>query len=553
MTVPEKTFTFTMRAGEVVTAGEESVPMPSDTAASITGAGKVSTGSDKFGTITYTKPGKYTYTITETGTSGNGWTYNTGGDVTATVTVTEGEGGALSAAVTYSKGTDAAEITNKYDASGTATIEIQKLLSTGAKPDPGKYAFQLKKGSDVIDTKTNDANGQVKFKTLTYGLEDAGHTYTYVIHESSTAASGWTNAEDMTVTVAVGADAGTGTLATSVTYPNNKAEMTNTYDASGKITLTGTKKFEHGDFADKTFNFSVYKKSDFEAASKKLLGLVDVESNELGANANLQAKKVASATTEGKTPDENGKVSFTFNPEIEFTLSELDPKDKNEDGSYTYDYVVVEDIPESAVKKTVGDETFYYDSKRDIKYDGTVYEVTITVRDKGDGTLDVTASDGKTEFGFENAKEYTKLSLTKSIDAFIGEDTDGEYVNATLVFRLTYDDPVTGEKGKTREVSVQFDKDNATSQTIKVNKIPIDTTVEVKEIYSSNYKPGTTVTLTKETDQETDEDGYPIWKVSLDNTQIDTTTGSGIINNVDKNDDGQYEWTVGEETTEEPK
>jgi hypothetical protein len=141
------------------------------------------------------------------------------------------------------------------------------------------------------------------------------------------------------------------------------------------------------------------------------------------------------------------------------------------------------------------------------------------------------------------------LSLTKSIDKFIGEDTDGEYVNATLVFRLTYDDPLTGEKGKTREVSVQFDKDNVTSQTIEVDKIPIDTTVEVKEIYSSNYKPGDPVTASR----GEDEDGYPIWKVSLDNTQINTTTGSGIINNVDKNEDGQYEWNVGGESPDVPK
>ena len=121
-------------------------------------------------------------------------------------------------------------------------------------------------------------------------------------------------------------------------------------------------------------------------------------------------------------------------------------------------------------------------------------------------------------------------------------------MNATLVFRLTYDDPLTGKK-ETREVSVQFDKDNVTSQTIEVDKIPIDTTVEVKEIYSSNYKPGATVNATK----KTDKNGYPIWTVSIDNQQINTTTGSGIINNVDKNEAGKYEWNVGGESPDVPK
>ena len=536
-TVPSKTFNFSMSAGEVKEAGETSVPMPQDqdTTASITGAGKVSTGTDKFGTITYTKPGKYTYTITETGTAGTGWTYNTDGDVTATVTVSANENGALSASVVYSKGSDAAEITNKYDASGTATIEIQKLLSTGANPVAGRYEFQLKKGGDVVDETSNDATGKVKFKTLTYGLEDAGQTYTYVIHESNTAAPGWTNAEDMTVTVAVGADTGTGTLATTVTYPNNKAEMTNTYDANGSIELTGTKKFEHGDFAKETFTFSVYKKSDFEAASSKLLGLKKVDRNELATDEGLQAKKVASATTAGLTPDKNGNVSFEFTPDIKFVLSTLDPKDKKEDGSYSYDYVVVEDIPESAVKKTVGDETFYYDSKKDIKYDATVYEVTLTVKDNGDGTLDVKATNNKTKFGFENAKVYTKLSLTKSIDKFIGEDTEGELVNATIVFSIKYTDPITGTQAD-RSESFVFKKDKVGPLTKTIKDVPIDADITIKEVYSSNYSPGK-VTLTK----STDKDGYPVWEASCDNTQVRTTTGSGIINNVKKDGD-KYVW-----------
>ncbi|MBE6046388.1 MAG: hypothetical protein E7221_06765 [Clostridiales bacterium] len=82
-----------------------------------------------------------------------------------------------------------------------------------------------------------------------------------------------------------------------------------------------------------------------------------------------------------------------------------------------------------------------------------------------------------------------------------------------------------------------------------MEKIPIDaTTVEVKEIYSSNYSPGETVNATK-----VYNNGYPVWTVSIDNTQKRTNTGSGIINNVGKSSDGKYKWSVGADKQDEPR
>ncbi len=516
-------------------------------------------GKIDFGKLTFSKEGTYVYTVKETSESGDGITVDpTEYTVTYTVSENTPKDGDLNVVRTITKGSgesvetvEAIGFTNTYNENGSLTLSGRKVITN--KPDNmdlSGFKFTVKEGDEPVATGTSAADGTITFTDISYTAEGE---HTYVVSEDPDSKRGVTNTDStVTIKVTVTAD-GKGHLKATATDDSpakiDEVNFTNAYDASGKIPLTGTKKFENGNFADETFTFSVYKKSDFKAASTKLLGLAEVDRNELASDEDLQSKKVASATTADSEADDSGKVSFTFNPEIKFTLSELDPRDKNDDGSYTYDYVVVEDIPESAVKKTVGDETFYYDSENDIKYDSTVYEVTITVKDKGDGTLNVTASDNKTEFGFENAKEYTKLSLTKSIDKFIGEDTDGEYVNATLVFRLTYDDPLTGEKGKTREVSVQFDKDNVTSQTIEVEKIPIDTTVEVKEIYSSNYKPGVPVKATK----GIDEKGYPIWTVSLDNEQIGTTTGSGIINNVNKNEAGEYEWNIGEEPSDEPR
>ena len=87
-TVPEKSFKFILKEGEVIEAGEGAVPMPEEgTEAIVQGAGKVSESETPFGTITYVKAGVYTYIITEEDESGAGWTYNVNGDITATVTV----------------------------------------------------------------------------------------------------------------------------------------------------------------------------------------------------------------------------------------------------------------------------------------------------------------------------------------------------------------------------------------------------------------------------------------------------------------------------------
>ena len=420
----------------------------------------------------------------------------------------------------------------------------------------------------MIETSAPVTQGETAtFKTINYDQKDTGeHTYKIreKLPEGATAENSYTvdgvTYDDTVKTVVVNVeDTEEGTL--TVTYDGDNKfttpEFKNSYDAKGSISLTGSKTFEYGNFNDETFTFSVYKMSDFKKASTTLLGGT-VDRNELADNEDLQRKKVASATTSDAA---DGKATFTFKTadgkDLEYVLSDLTNKNEAGYATDTFEYVVVEDIPKNAAKKTVGETTFYYDSKEDIKYDATVYPVMITVTDNGNGTLEVVASNGNTEFGFANgntefgfanAKLYTKLYLTKSIDKFIGEDTNGEYVDATLVFDIKYIDPLTGTN-TTRSASVKFDKAKVTAQTVKVEKIPIDaTTVEVKEVYSSNYSPGQKVEATK-----VYNNGYPVWTVSIDNTQKRTNTGSGIINNVGKSSNGKYEWSVGTDKQDEPR
>ena len=239
VTAPDETFTFTLSAGKVIKAGETSVPMPSDTAASITGAGKVSTGEDPFGAITYTKPGVYTYTITETAGSGAGWTYNVNGAVTATVTVTaDATTGALSASAEYSKGTDAAEITNKYE---VGSLKISKTLSGNATDANKVFHFTITvegasgayTASGTMRSVSFDANGKAEVtlkggENVTIKGLPVGAAYT--VTETEANQDGYTT---------VGANTSGTIPADSAANATPEAKFTNTKNLGG-LTITKT-------------------------------------------------------------------------------------------------------------------------------------------------------------------------------------------------------------------------------------------------------------------------------------------------------------------------
>ncbi len=201
-------------------------------------------GTATFGAITYGLEdiGKtYTYTISEDG-FGSGWTGS--GNVTATVVVTDNGDGTLATAVTYNPTNDT--ITNTYDASGNATINVTKTI-TGAAWPTGKTITLTLEGANnapmpTTTTATLSAAGNASFGPISYGLSDAGKTYTYTISEDGFG-DGWTGSGDVTATVTV-TDNGDGTLATSVTYSPENATITNTYEATGTATLEATKAIE---------------------------------------------------------------------------------------------------------------------------------------------------------------------------------------------------------------------------------------------------------------------------------------------------------------------
>ncbi|WP_270236527.1 Spy0128 family protein [Streptococcus anginosus] len=195
-------------------------------------------GSVTFDTIEYTKAGTYHYTITEKNTRLGGVTYDKK-VIKATVTVTDNGQGQLVAQVAYEQNDQT--FTNQYQAaSTTAQLSANKQL-TGRDLKAGEFSFELKNDKDeVLETATNDKDGKITFKTLTY---TAVGTYQYTIIEKDTKLGGVkydTKVIKATVTVT---DNGAGKLVATVSYDTKDRVFNNTYTAdSVQATVEVTKK-----------------------------------------------------------------------------------------------------------------------------------------------------------------------------------------------------------------------------------------------------------------------------------------------------------------------
>lgn len=202
------TFTFEIK-------GENGAPLPKDnkgqdvSSVTITPDSGTKAALD-FGTITFTQADMkdavaeknddestkqytkdFTYTLTETGTDGNGMTY----DKTpkkVTITVTDDNHGKMTAAV--KEGSEKLEWINKYTATGTvgeADLTVTKVLN-GRAMKAGEFNFTIKsaEGTPQLNKKfANEygADGVVQTLTdgfnLTFDDRDIGQTFTYMVDE----------------------------------------------------------------------------------------------------------------------------------------------------------------------------------------------------------------------------------------------------------------------------------------------------------------------------------------------------------------------------------
>lgn len=319
-------------------------------------------GSVTFDAITYTAPGEYTYTITESGTV-DGVT-NDSSAKTVRVKVTD-EGGYL-VAKTVDENNSPVEgadftFTNSYSAtSTTASIEVAKELVvpnglTGPGDIAGKYTFTLAAetaGAPLPEstTVTNvDGNGTpASFGDITFTKPG---TYNYRITESGSVDG-----------VANDAEAATGKLVTVTVVDNGNGTMTAT--TSGTTTFTNT--------------YTTNEVTVDLTASKVLSGAT-LQDGQFEFEANVDGISV------DKHNDANGNVSFGS---VTYTVDVLAGQPVQSDGSRAkpFSYTVKELVPSDAVNGV----------KDGVTYDQSEWTITVTVKDDGQGNLTATKSATKT-------------------------------------------------------------------------------------------------------------------------------------------------------------
>ena len=172
------------------------------------------------------------------------------------------------------------EMKNTYSASGSLNLTAKKTLTTTETPlVKDQFTFELRdKEGKVLQTKTNDADGNVIFDEIKYSLvKDAAYKdntdkkvddigeYQYTVNEVKGDAAGYTYDDTIyTINVTV-EDAGNGTLTVTPVIHSSKAtsedatvtgmEFTNTYTTSGQIALGATKTLEGQTLEAEQFSF----------------------------------------------------------------------------------------------------------------------------------------------------------------------------------------------------------------------------------------------------------------------------------------------------------
>lgn len=221
--------------------GDNDAPMPSATEVQNVGS------SFAFGTIEYTEPGTYVYHISEVNDGKTGYTYDgTVYDVTVVVTDTDG------ALHTDVSGADAIVFKNSYTPdpvtlTGGTALRAHKTL-TGRGLNAEEFVFEVKDADgNVLTTGTNDADGNIVFKDLTFS--EAG-TYLYTVSEKDNNIGGIAY-DDSIYTVQIDVRDAGGYLEAAVKYLAEQQEVQlpefeNTYTAQPTAVSLGASKILTG-------------------------------------------------------------------------------------------------------------------------------------------------------------------------------------------------------------------------------------------------------------------------------------------------------------------
>lgn len=220
-------------AGRNLNGGEFTFELVDQSGATVATGTNEANGNVELGTVKFTEPGRFTYTIREAKGSLGGVGYDAA-EYKATAEVKDNGDGTL--AVTWSFDTAAGDPASAIEFNNTYTATPTSVLLGGTKVLDGRalaedeFTFVLNDSDgNQLQTVTNNAQGGFCFDQITY---DAAGTYEYTISEVKGDAEGVTY-DDATIAVkVVVTDNGKGALeVTELTY-DGKTELpvfTNTY------------------------------------------------------------------------------------------------------------------------------------------------------------------------------------------------------------------------------------------------------------------------------------------------------------------------------------
>lgn len=260
------------KSGDIFTfeiTGENGAPLPKNAEGQEMSSVTINPQSGKtagidFGTITFTQADMkdavaeknqdgitkqytkdFTYTLTETGTDGNGMTYDKA-PKRVTITVTDDNHGTMKAAV--KEGSAELEWTNKYTATGAvgeADLAVTKVLN-GRAMIAGEFNFTIKSAEDTPQLTKNfknefSADGSVQTLKdgfeLTFDEKDIGTTFTYNVDEvENTDANGITYDKSEYQVVFTPKDNGNGTITPEIKVTRIKNAAGETVSENVKLT-----------------------------------------------------------------------------------------------------------------------------------------------------------------------------------------------------------------------------------------------------------------------------------------------------------------------------
>ena len=209
-------------------------------------------GSITFDAIEYNAVGKHTYTVREKAGTDTNIDYDSMNAVVTVNVTKDAASGILSAAVTMPEDT---EFNNYAVAPVTAQFDFSKALA-GRKLKDGEFSFVLKDAEgNTLQTKTNDADGKVKFDALTFTNTQVGvHKYTVEEVAGSEAGMEYDQMKaEVTITVTKSGHALTATKA----LPTD-TEFNNTFTpAATNAQFRFTKKLEGKELTKDAFTFEL--------------------------------------------------------------------------------------------------------------------------------------------------------------------------------------------------------------------------------------------------------------------------------------------------------